>query len=266
MTKRKQQRQCHVAECNSPISDSVYVCDPCISELDYTLDQFPDLWAELEATLTKQARFSAKSERPSRERPLPFHVSASDIAHRINNTLATWCRVIMEDHACPAVRPDAVNAVLVEWLRDQLGWLQRQKFAAEAVGDIVDEISVIHQIIDRPQPQRYLGPCDCGESLYITGSPKYADCPSCLMLHDVEALQERALIAADDTLAHASLISRAITSLGFPVTPVHISRWVQRGRLLAKGHDKDGKALYRIGDVRGVAQEMESKKGNKNAS
>lgn len=260
MTKRKPNRLCHIADCTTEIPDEVYVCDKCLSELDYLLDQFPTLWTELETTLTKQSVFSASGGRKGSETPLMFHISASDIAHRINNTLATWARVVMHDYACPISQPDKVDGALAEWMRDQLPWIARQRFGAEAVQQISDEVRVIFQVIDVPAPQRYLGLCDCGTALYVTQGATYLPCPNCTLLHDVEAKQNAALLDAEDRLERASVLSRAVTMLGECVTQVHISRWVARGRLLAKGHDREGKPLYRLGDVRALAQEMEAKK------
>lgn len=259
---KRSQRRCHVHDCQEKIADDAYVCEPCLAELDHLLAGFPALWEQLEVTLTKQAKLATGQKRTSKgaAKPLPFHVAASDVAARINNTLSTWARVIMADYACPAAQPAAVDLALIEWMRDQLPWLATQRFGGEAVGQISDEISVIWQVIDRPTPQRYLGLCDCGEQLYAAHGRTYAPCGNCSLIHDVEALQNRLLLQAEDRLEAASVLSSALTVLGEAVTQVQISRWVARGRLLARGHGKDGRALYRLGDVRALAAELDRKR------
>lgn len=259
---RQRVRTCHVATCNNGISDTISVCSGCVAELDWLLAQFPALWQQLEVTLTKQAKISTGDKRTSKgaAKPLPFNVRASQIADQINNTLTTWARVVMADYACPASQPEQIDLVLIEWMRDQLPWLATQRFGGEAIGSMADEIGVIWQIIDRPAPMRYLGHCDCGEQLYVQPGRTYLPCPSCTLIHDVDTVANRLLLQAEDRLERASVLSRALTSMGEAVSQVQISRWVARGRLFAKGHSPDGRALYRLGDVRALAAELDRKK------
>ena len=174
-------------------------------------------------------------------------------------------RTIMSEHACPAIQPEHVNAELIEWLRDQLTWLSRRAEGAEAVAEIVDALEQVSTIVDRPPDLNYLGPCtNCGHSLYVKPSNQtYVECDACIHVHNADQLRQRALMAAQDSLAHSSLISRAVTMLGESVSPVQISRWVAKGRLVVRQHDRNGRPMYRVGDVIELARAEMAKRASR---
>jgi len=100
--------------CGKPIHDNAYICGPCGQTLTKALNHIADLHAELDVTLTRQARIGSTNAAPPPEdapekdaknvefwgvavQQNPFHVGASKVAHDVGNTITTWARVILEE-------------------------------------------------------------------------------------------------------------------------------------------------------------------------
>jgi len=61
--------------------------------------------------------------------------------------------------------------------------------------------------------------------------------------------REWLLECAEDRLERASLIARAVSDLGSPISADRIRVWAMRKRLFSHATDGMGRPLYRIGDV-----------------
>jgi hypothetical protein len=96
--------------CTAPVGDA-YLCGGCTNQLRATLDSVADLAAELDTTITRQAVLGVRGGPRAAEKPLPFHVQASEAAWVLRNTLGGWARVIIEEHgpAASAHRPTSLE-------------------------------------------------------------------------------------------------------------------------------------------------------------
>jgi len=127
--------------------------------------------------------------------------------------------------------------------------LGRHDIGPDAVDEITDAVADCRRVIDRAPERWYAGPCECGADLYAKRRTGIVTCRECGHEYDVEARREWLLAEAEDRLANAATIARAVSWLGAePLTSATVRKWAQRGRLLAKGHDGRG-PLYRIGDA-----------------
>jgi hypothetical protein len=243
-----------------------FVCAPCGRKLEKAIAEMPALVIELEVTATKQDRISTGGKRgKGDEAPLPFNWSASDQLWAIWNTLSTWARHIAESRSVPCPSKDA----LMGWM---LGAVQSIRMD-EAGGLIYDEVTYAHgqaqRLIDRPEPDIYAGRCDaadvrvraengqltpavssCGADLYARLDDKAVKCRACGAEYDLADRKRELLDRVDDEWARPHVIANALTSLDEPVTPETLRKWIERGHIKQTGIDDDGKALYRVGDVR----------------
>lgn len=92
------------AGCGRPSPDA-YLCTGCTSQLERILAELPAHLAELEVTLTRQARTTrGGGGKPTKaaESPLPYDVAASDLADRVRNGLSTWIRHLTESRGVEA--------------------------------------------------------------------------------------------------------------------------------------------------------------------
>ena len=153
----------------------------------------------------------------------------------------------------PPVQPPATLAGLAAWLRPRVGWLRHHHDGATALNQILTAVRDAQHAVDRPAERLYAGPCDeCGEDMYGRVGARIVECPPCELVYEVEARRQWLLRSAEDVLASATEIARAITRLGQDVTPSAIRGFVHRGQLLAHSQRTVGSRtvpLYRLGDV-----------------
>lgn len=221
------------------------------------------------------------------EQALPFHLGASHQRRLVENAL-TWARHVSETRGreipepvrwfgpiCEACDHDgcrwwrnwtpSYEQAAFRWLVGELRWIRHQREASEIYRDITAASNGVRQAIDSPEDRVYVGPCSadttagaCPCDLYAREGEVFVTCQACGHSHDVAKRQWWLLERANGQLAHAALLSKALAKLGEGVTEVMISRWVAKGRLLARGRvTVDGKerATYRVGDVRRLAED-----------
>lgn len=253
--------------CGRPIQDTARICPTCSQDLAKALGDVPFLAEQLDIRLTRQSRLGPGGR--STERALPFDPYASIIAAELHNALSTWYRVLAETDGTPALGPVCALTcghatcgrirrqqtpgntliALAAWLLSRIGDLAHHEAAEEAKAGICDATDRAERAIDRIADRWYAGPCDiCGLDLYAKPSAGMVQCP-CGAAYDVRARRIWLLAAAEDILAHAALIARALPPLGHEVKVDRIYKWAERGNIIAKSVDLRGRPLYRIGDV-----------------
>lgn len=276
---------CTTVGCTSSCPDNAYLCLACSSELRDLLTGMPQLLDELETTITRQARVgSGDGGRKSAETPVPFHGRAGQLASTLQSALVTWARHVTETRGieiqlrrpiygpyhplCPhetcaqiqrlTEHPEGVAAV---WMAGHVDWLRHRQEVTEAFAELVSLHRRAHHVIDRAPDLWYCGPCDiCSADLYARAGATLVQCrtPQCDFRIEVADRREWLLRAAEDMLANATDLARAVTALGQTVTPERVRKWADRGRLIAKGveawrmtpaGEQTYRPTYRIGDV-----------------
>jgi hypothetical protein len=168
--------------CTRPVGDA-FLCGGCTAQLKATLDSLPDLAAELDTTITRQAVTTQRGGPRAAEKPLPFNAAASEAAWVLRNTLSGWARVIAEEVLAGAEnglgtingairsprKGDAVTtAQIALWLSAHLEQLRHHQAAGEAHDEIRGAAQAAQRAIDHPRNRHQfpVGPCpDCGAHL-----------------------------------------------------------------------------------------------------
>lgn len=266
--------------CGRPRPGSSYICGACVADLERALGDAGFLAAQLQVTFTRQARICSGGGRRSGERPLPYDGRASRLALRLRTELVGWVRVLSErapeplhgpvcvacrHWSCRAVRksrmPGDTVAQMAAWLLLYLDDIRRHEAAAEMVADVTSITRTAERLVDRPADRVYGGPCDlCGADLYGRIDAAEVKCRECGVRYDVAARREWLLVEAEDVLANAALIARALTRLGAEVKVDRIYKWAERGQLAAHGVDANSRPTYRLGDVLDILERMALKK------
>jgi len=289
----------HLCACSRPSPDAE-LCAHCGHLLRKTLGEISEyhgLGWDLDLALSRQVRI----ERPTgkaepdpelrqpgtlRPTPSPYDHAASVAARALHNTLATWCRFI-DEHltprpagpfchrcahgSCQLIRdrdlPDDTITSIARWLIPRAGWLRHHPAGAEALDEIQDAVRAARRAVDRPADRLYAGPCqECGIDLYARVDAAFVTCPACEESWSVGELREWLLDSAQDVLATATEISRALTRYASPVTPSAIRGYVHRGRLVPHGERMEGGRaipLYRLGDVTAILQQQMTARNEK---
>lgn len=180
--------------CDNP-QDQGLACHSCVLRLEQELATVRDLMAELDVSISKQARIgNAGAPGLARERS-PINVGAMLAADDLTNTLTTWARDVsgkrwsshvtrlriyrdpesrrqgplcfgfcwhescndMETFENLPTPPAAVQAV--EYLTEAIDPIRRHPAVSELHDEIIDAIRTARRAIDRPQDRVYLGQC-----------------------------------------------------------------------------------------------------------
>lgn len=173
---------------------------------------------------------------------------------------------------------------ICEWLTDNIDSIR----ADEAVAQIHDEIIAcqrdLTRAIDRQAPDIFAGCCEsvdayihdedgaliaelskCGTELYAHTGDDDVRCRSCGTVYDLAVRKADMASRVDDEWARPHVIADGLTSLDERLNAATLRKWIERDAKLADslagreapyplvlqvGIDDDGRALYRVGDVR----------------
>ena len=246
--------------CGRPTRDTLTTCETCSDELARSLAEIPWMADELATTITKQRAIPTEGGPRGGETALLWHEKASDARRHLHSLLVSWVRFCDEEgvaHQSPKDGlPDDTLPALSRWMLWRVDGLARHEIGPDATEEILSAMAECRRVIDRSPDRWYAGPCvqevdnvACGTDLYARRTKGDVTCRECAAVYDVAERRAWLLAEAEDRLANASDVARAVSWLGArPLTPARVWQWAKRGRIVAKGHD--GKApLYRVGDA-----------------
>jgi hypothetical protein len=248
--------------CGRPTQDQ-FVCDDCTNTLAVALGEIPWLEQELETTTTRTrgVDYRTKGGTPSTERPSPVAWSASDARTNLHGFLTAWVRYCHEHdirNSSPQRGLPAENlTAMSKWLLWRVDGLALDTHGPAAVEQITAAVNKGKRLIDNPPEKMYAGRCGyetpdatCPNELYVKIGAKIVRCTTCGTEWDVPERRTWLLAEAEEVLATAVEISRAVSWLGTePLNAATVRKWASRGRLPAHGHDRTGRPLYRVGDA-----------------
>ena len=264
---------CLVDGCGQPMptGDQSTACPGHWNRLERHLAEMPNLVAELNTTIVKQARITLTSVgRPApepadahdglgvHEQPLPFNLGASDALELLHRTLWAWVREGIEAH--PEAFPHTLDPSTVGLSRVLLrlhGWLQGHPDGNLAIEEVTYAVGQANRAIDRGADLDYAGPCGavledepCPEDLYVAHDAVTARCRTCGTEWDVAERRAALLEVARDRLVTTTEACRAVKTYGGEhLAPERIRQWKRRARITPHGHNADGHDLWLLGDV-----------------
>lgn len=182
-------------------------------------------------------------------------------------------------------------------LGGQLEWLRHRVFADEAMTSIAEAARKVAGIINGPAPGRYAGPCSalvddpaapcpvncachngphyacdepggcgsagcgrrtCGQDVTARPGSTIGTCRACGAEYDVDEQQAWMRGEIEGYLARPVEIAGMLLTLGLKVTYRRIMKFVEKGQLIARGHDEDEQPLFRVGDVLDIVRRNEN--------
>lgn len=237
---------CLVSWCDKPVVEG-HVCQTCSEKLQIALGDIPALWDELETVLVKQARYAAAEFRRG-EQALPFNDAASELGWVLRNTLATWCRLIGEERGREL--PDDNPPAMARWVLNHVSWLRHHRAGHEAVEEIKSVVDDIRDMVDRPKPRIYAGPCpDCQKDMYGPLGAEAVECRPCGISYTVSERIGWMRLQMRGKLVTAREATVLLGRMQLPVAQKTIDKWYERKRLTSHSEDRDGKRLYLFDDL-----------------
>jgi hypothetical protein len=211
-----------------------------LDALKTELRAIPAIVAELDVTLTRQARIGERNGPRSTETPMPFHAGASVDLETIQTTLAMWCREVVDKRGITPPHEWGDSTELSKWLLRYPTEAAQLEDAAELFENVHSMTKAAHRTIDLAPDKRFLGPCDeCGSELYIWCTPNripetvHCATEECSFSARVDERRGYLLEKAGNQLLTAAEMSRAIVHLvpgqTRKITANVISQWASRG-------------------------------------
>jgi hypothetical protein len=181
------QRTC--AACDNAIRDSVQICGRCERITSHHLGDMEAHRAELEITLTRQARLTAPTEGSrSANTPLGYQELASDLLGALRATLASWCRLVHDEISDTWPNADTVAAMAL-FIEAHLRELRKHEAAGELVDEIRQLVVRVMACIDYPEDRTrtVIGRCTmfyddgkrCPGEVMLHQPRMFADCAAC---------------------------------------------------------------------------------------
>lgn len=244
---------CPTPHCDRPRPGNRHLCGACEAELARALGDVAWLAGELDVVLSRQGSHTAGVR--SAGVPLPYDPRASEAAAVLKSALVGWVRELLSWHAEEWPADDLAD--IAAWLLVRVERLVMHPAAEEAVGEICSAVRAAVRLVDRPVERVYAGPCgaekdgqECPEALYARPDAVRVTCRACGAVYDVADRREQMLDSIGDLLLVAAQAAHVLTLLGEECTGERIRQWAFRGRVLAHGHDGQGRPLYRISELR----------------
>lgn len=220
-------------------------------------------------------------------RALPVNLDAAGTRDAIATTLTLWASHIRDTRgvphptppphmvgpACPigwcshdtcrTVRTQPVDdelALLAKFVAAHLGWLRLRPEAGQAWADLSRCHDRAVRTVDRPAAQWYAGRCweplddggECAQDLYVAVGQDWIRCRTCKARHSVKARRQWLLEQAREHRAPAADVARFLSAYAEIIsTDFHrmLRVWITRRLVMDRGTDRQGRPVYRVGDV-----------------
>lgn len=228
--------------------------------LERELGDVAAIVAELDTTLSKQARIgNGGTSGLARERT-PIAVGAMDPIWVLGNVLTTWIRDITGDEWRPGLGANPATAAAAHLLME-IPAIRRHPAVDELVDEITDAIRLARRTVDRPADKVYLGQClvetpddegrqvTCLAEVYARPGAHEVTCKVCGVCHEVAERRAWLLQRAEDMLFTVQQAAQMVGDVGrIRVTEAAIRGYIHRKRIAYR----PGGKLIRLGDLMAV--------------
>lgn len=246
-------RLCGVCEQTS-ISPDVYVCPRCARTLSGLLTDLTGKFDDLDAAIGRQMRFTGRVGSASTEPGLLINLAASEAGWVARQTLLTWVDWVT------SIRGEAAPngwAEVEAYLLGKVGWICQHPDGASAVDEMIAALRQARGAVDRPQERKYLGLCRpgnddldrCMQAIYANPARAVARCTRCGAEHMVQDLLQRMQRRISNVELTAASAAKLLDEVGISIRPDLIRLWRKRGEIVPVGMTREGRPLYRLGDV-----------------
>lgn len=252
-------------KCGKPTRDDAYVCEDCLSDLSRALGDVPWLANELDTTLAGERGidYTALGGAPGAETPLALNAAAFEANRNLRHVLVTWVRFCVEEgvrHQSPSdALPGDTLAEISAWMLWRVDGIGFNDLGTDAVSEITRAVGKCQYVIDRPAERRYVGPCECGRDLYSKPGAKVTTCRACERTYDVEEMGEWMRAGVAGRLVTAREGATLLGRFDLPTAQKTIDKWHERKLIADHGHNAEGRRLYLIDDLIGLAARVASK-------
>ena len=236
--------------------------DEDITTLDCHLASVEDLVGQLLARLPNDGAGQSSTRSASRSFPLPYREEIAHARIQLEGVLVGWARIVSEEQSIAL--PKANVTAVARYLTKHLPWLIDQPFIDELFNEVDDAIEGCRRALTQREPTLTIGTCPgmltdgspCTGVLMVTPLDRVIACKVCATAWEAETWPRLGLLLGCDPvgLVDAYVASARLHDLGYTITPATIRKWVQRGKVAAKGKGERQRHLYDLADLLELAQ------------
>lgn len=255
--------------CDAP-QDAGLLCHTCTTRLERDLGDVAAIVADLDVSMSKQARIGAGGSGGLARERSPMNVGAMEAGDNLANVLTTWARDVRPYTVLgnEAMKPAYVASRI---LLANVDLVRRHPAVNELVDEIHDAVAQARRVVDRPADRIYLGQCyvetegpdgmvTCYAELWASPGASEVRCKVCGMTHPVTERRVWLMEKAADMLVSAKDASSYLGEVGgINVTQASIRGYVHRGKLAYRA-PVDAKR-FRLGDLLTVLVDESERKG-----
>lgn len=225
-------------------ADGARLCIGHHKELGQLVTDMPAIYDDLERAL------STGGHRGGTSTGLTVDERVADHRRLITSVLASWCRVVAEDHAItPPPTPDISRTA--PWLAVHVDWCAAQEWVADMLGELRQLARRARSITDIPArrvplDERCLAHtggqrCDGTITVVVHGDDWWADCSTCDEPQDAAPyLRGTGWVTSDGVIRLAHVF-------GVPCSEEVVRQWRHRKRI--KGRDDGTRIWYSVATV-----------------
>lgn len=212
------------------------------------------LMDDLTVTITKTHKIGSFLPGGSGERPLMFHVMASEAVAHLVSTMrrVRWWMMAQYPHLKP---PEDCPTKIAGWMLLLANLAGDHPHAPTMARRVRAAVGMAQKVIDRPGERKFLGLCEeCDRPVYGDVDDKgglvetYVEC--CDVISWAPLLREELVRKMEDQTAPASDLVGIVNELtGKEITPAAIRGMKRRGLPVAGYDERTRSDLFRVGDV-----------------
>jgi hypothetical protein len=249
-----------VTGCGRPSPDA-FLCKGCAARLTRAYAELPSQLSDLEITLTRQSKAGRGDSKATKkaEQPIPFDVTASELAQAVRTALGTQIRHLCESRGiqCPTI---AHTADMARWLHGNMESIRQDEAAADLYSGTLDIVAKLRSAVDNHE-KRFAGPCSarvlaitmvsavegvitlaqeervCGADLRLRHNAATITCRDCGAEYDTIKHLQGLLGKMHDRMELISYIDAMISAAGY-VRPGTVMKWLQRDELRQKAENE----------------------------
>ncbi|HVT99949.1 MAG TPA: hypothetical protein VHE33_20785 [Acidobacteriaceae bacterium] len=148
---------------------------------------------------------------------------------------------------------------MAAWLSRNIPAIACDEASGELFRDVQNAVEAIERMINRPIPDRVLGPCptlvahhqECATQLTAPRHATEIVCPACDQTHSTEQLTERLFRQMEyRTFTIRELLDVVLPRLEEWVPRSTLYFWVAKKKLTSSSSNAEGEPLYLLSDVR----------------
>lgn len=210
--------------CRAETTEGFHLCGRHTGELVTHLANVPDVWTNLQDTISLQASTPGGPGGAAGTKP-PINLHALDVAEKLTAVLKGWGEQFTD---VTGLTTPHIAARLHQYRRA----LPRWELAGELLLELRDSMQEAAHTTDRALEYAHYGPCPCGGTIRGTVGANTARCRVCGDRYDAAELQAWRVSQAWGVAAPLPDVLRALGQAGYgAINPEKAKKWVQRGKL-----------------------------------